>query len=73
MQLPFRRIYVFYRDGFRAMRLGRTLWMLILIKLVALFLLARVFLPDQLQERYSSDRERADHVLDRLTDRLPVR
>lgn len=26
-------IYTFYRDGFRGMTIGRTLWVLILIKL----------------------------------------
>jgi Domain of unknown function (DUF4492) len=73
MTHPFRRIFVFYRDGFRAMRLGRKLWTLILIKLVLLFLLARFFLPDQLKERFASDRERAAYVLDHLTDRETVR
>lgn len=27
------RIWIFYRDGFREMTLGRTLWTIILIKL----------------------------------------
>ena len=31
------RIWTFYRDGFREMTLGRTLWAIILIKLFIMF------------------------------------
>lgn len=32
-----KRIWIFYRDGFREMTVGKTLWALILIKLFILF------------------------------------
>jgi Domain of unknown function (DUF4492) len=67
----FKLILDFYRQGFRSMRLGRTLWAVILIKLVVLYTLARVLLPDHLQERFSTDRERATYVLGQLTERSP--
>ena len=35
---PVVRVWHFYRDGFRAMTVGRYLWALILIKLFILFL-----------------------------------
>jgi len=57
----------FYHQGFRSMRLGRKLWTVILIKLVVLYALARVLLPNHLQERFSTDRERAVYVLGQLT------
>ena len=38
-----RGIYKFYRDGFRAMTLGRTLWCIILVKLVVIFGVLRLF------------------------------
>ncbi len=38
-----RRIFRFYVTGFREMTLGRTLWLLILVKLVVLFALLRLF------------------------------
>jgi len=63
----------FYRDGFRSMRLGRTLWKWILVKIFVLLLLAWLFLPDHLQENYATDGQRAVVVLDNLTDRSPVR
>jgi hypothetical protein len=63
-----RRIVSFYADGFRGMRLGRTLWAIILIKLLIMFgVLKLFFFPDFLHENFSSDVERADHVLTRLT------
>lgn len=37
------RIWTFYRDGFREMTLGRTLWALILIKLFVLFFILKLF------------------------------
>lgn len=67
MSRIFCHVFDFYRQGFRSMRLGRTLWAIILVKLVVLFVLARVFMPDHLQERFATDRERAAYVLGRLT------
>ncbi|MDH4322132.1 MAG: DUF4492 domain-containing protein [Desulfobulbaceae bacterium] len=58
----------FYRDGFRSMVLGRTLWKIILIKLIVMFgVLKLFFFPDYLQTNFSNDRDRADHVLSVLS------
>ena len=38
-----RDIWRFYRDGFRSMTLGKTLWALILIKLFILFFVLKLF------------------------------
>lgn len=42
-----RKVWVFYRDGFRAMSpLGRRLWVLIAVKLAVMFLVLRwLFFP----------------------------
>lgn len=37
------RVWRFYRDGFRDMTWGRTLWIIILVKLFVLFAILRVF------------------------------
>lgn len=37
------RIWIFYRDGFREMTLGRTLWAIILIKLFIMFFILKLF------------------------------
>lgn len=66
--LPLQRVYRFYRDGFKSMRLGRTLWKIIFIKLVVMFAVLKVFFfPDVLHTRFATDSERADHVLQNLT------
>ena len=38
------RIWIFYRDGFREMTLGRTLWTIILIKLFIMFFILKLSL-----------------------------
>lgn len=38
----FKRIYRFYRDGFRQMTWGRTLWIVILLKLFVIFVVLRL-------------------------------
>lgn len=37
------RVWRFYADGFRQMTWGRTLWIIILLKLAVMFLVLRVF------------------------------
>ncbi|MDP3479582.1 MAG: DUF4492 domain-containing protein [Desulfoprunum sp.] len=61
-------IYHFYREGFRSMTLGKTLWKIILIKLIVMFAILKLFFfPDFLQSNFSTDQERADHVLEQIT------
>jgi hypothetical protein len=61
-------LYVFYRDGFRRMTLGRTLWKIIIVKLVVMFAVLKLFFfPDYLQSNFQTDEQRADHVLEQIT------
>ena len=62
------RIYRFYRDGFRQMTVGRTLWKIIFIKLFVMFAVLKFFFfPDFLATRLNDNRKRADYVLEQLT------
>lgn len=62
------RMYQFYRDGFRQMTVGRTLWKIIFIKLFIMFAVLKFFFfPDSLATNFSTDAQRADHVIDQLT------
>ena len=64
-----RRVFNFYRDGFRRMTVGRTLWKIILIKLVFMFAVLKLFFfPDVLKTQFSDDQQRADHVFQQLQD-----
>ena len=62
------RILHFYMDGFRRMTLGRTLWKVIIIKLIIMFgVLKLFFFHDFLGTRFATDEQRADYVLSELT------
>lgn len=63
----FKRVYDFYRDGFRNMEVGKTLWLIILIKLAIIFLILRVFFFRPELSRYNTDSEKAEHVIENLT------
>jgi len=61
-------LYRFYRDGFRSMTVGRTLWKIILIKLFVMFAILKLFFfQDYLGSNFTTDEERADHVLQQIT------
>lgn len=59
-----REIFLFYYDGFRSMTIGRTLWMIIAIKLVVIFAILRVFFFQP--TLHGSDEEKADQVRENL-------
>ena len=62
------KIYRFYRDGFRSMTLGRTLWKVIIIKLIIIFgVLKLFFFQGFLESRFSINEEKAAYVLDQIT------
>gem|GEM_PF-173783 len=58
----------FYLDGFRSMRTGKTLWKIIVLKIAIFLLIMKLFFPDYLQTHFSTDQQRADHVLTNLTN-----
>ena len=50
------RVYDLYADGFRHMRLGRTLWAIILIKLFIIFVILKIFFfPNFLKQHAEGD------------------
>ncbi|MBN1158498.1 MAG: DUF4492 domain-containing protein [Bacteroidales bacterium] len=64
----FQRIFFFYYDGFRSMTVGKKLWVIILIKLFIMFIILKLlFFPDILKKQFSTDKERSDYVIDRLS------
>lgn len=61
-----------YRDGFRSMTVGRTLWIIIAIKLAIMFLVLKIFFfPNKLNTEYSTDDERSQAVRESLTSSRP--
>ena len=61
------KIWRFYMEGFRSMTLGKNLWAIILIKLFIMFFILRLFFfPNILQQKYDTDEERANQVIENL-------
>ena len=65
----FRRAWNLYYDGFRTMpRWARTLWMIVILKILVMFLVFKlIFMPNFLNSRYSTDEEKSSYVLEELT------
>ena len=64
------KVWDLYYDGFRNMTVGKTLWIVILIKLFIFFVIIKwLFFPNLLKENYSTDEERAEAVRTELINR----
>ena len=62
------KVYDLYVDGFRSMRLGKTLWAIILIKLFIIFAVLKIFFfPHFLRENAQGDE--AGFVASELVER----
>lgn len=60
------RVVRFYVDGFRQMTIGRTLWAVIIIKLIIIFAILKVFFfPNFIHEKSEKGHE-ADFVSTQL-------
>lgn len=65
-----RRIWDLYYEGFRSMTVGKTLWIIILVKVFIFFVVMKLlFFPNLLKRDYTNDEERADHVRSELINR----
>lgn len=64
----FYKAFDLYYEGFRSMRLGKTLWAIILIKLFIMFAILKVFFfPNFLKQHAQGDE--AGYVATELVDR----
>lgn len=65
----FIKIYRFYLEGFREMKLGKTLWLIILVKLFIMFFILKLFFfPDYLGA-FDLDSAKEEHVSGELIER----
>lgn len=63
-----KKVFNFYIDGFKSMTIGKSLWALIILKLIILFLVLKLFFfPNVLEENYDTDSARACAVRSALT------
>ena len=64
------KIFNFYANGFRQMTVGRTLWLIILLKLIIMFAILKIFLfPDFLGGKCKTDEDKANYVRSELSNR----
>ncbi len=69
MKKVLEKVFYLYYDGFRTMTFGRTLWIIILVKLFIMFAILKLFFfPDILKTKFTSDEERGDYVIEQLTN-----
>lgn len=60
------KVFDFYISGFKKMRLGRTLWLVILIKLFIIFVLLKVFVYNKSINDLKTQNEKSDFVYKNL-------
>ena len=65
----FYRAFDLYWDGFRSMRLGKTLWAIILIKLFIMFVILKVFFFHNFLKEHAPAGEESSYVAGELIDR----
>lgn len=65
----FYRAFRLYYDGFRSMTLGRTLWAVIIVKLIIIFAVLKVFFfPDFIGE-HADEGDEAEFVAGEMLER----
>ena len=63
-----RRAFDLYYDGFRSMTVGKTLWLIIGIKLFIFFVIIKLlFFPNFLNSRFDSEQGKTEYVRHQLT------
>ncbi|MDR0824735.1 MAG: DUF4492 domain-containing protein [Prevotella sp.] len=61
--------FTMFRDGFKNMTLGKTLWVIVIIKLIIMFLILRpFFFPNYLGSKFDDNKSKADYVSKELVN-----
>jgi len=63
------RFYDLYRDGFRHMRLGKTLWLIVLVKLFVIFVVLKLFFFPNFIGQHAKEGEEDAFVATQLLER----
>lgn len=61
------KIVQFYMHGFKSMTVGKTLWAIIFIKLIILFLILKLFFFKSALSEYKTPQEKSNKVIENLT------
>ena len=64
-----KKVFLFYYEGFRSMKVGRKLWLIIFIKLFIMFAVLKLFFfKDFLGSKFSTDEQKSDYVIESITN-----
>lgn len=63
-----RKIFDFYYTGFREMTVGKSLWIIILVKLFIIFFILKLFFFKNDLREYKTDKEKSEKVIENLID-----
>ncbi len=65
-----RNFFNLYFDGFKDMgKLGRRLWIIILLKLFIMFAVLKIFFfPNFLKHNFTSDTDRSNYIINTITN-----
>ncbi len=62
----FHKVFHLYYDGFRNMELGKTLWLIIAIKVFVIFCVLKLFFFPNFLEQHAEEGREADYVATQL-------
>jgi len=67
--MPKFNFFTMFRDGFKNMTLGKTLWTIVIIKLIIMFLILRpFFFPNFLSSKFDDNESKANYVSEELVN-----
>ncbi len=70
MRMFARKVFDLYYDGFRSMTVGKTLWIVIAVKLFIIFVVLKVFFFPNFLSSHAEEGQEADFVANELSERL---
>ena len=65
----FKKVFHLYYDGFRSMTIGRTLWVVIIVKLFIIFVILKIFFFPNFLKNNAKGNE-AQYVGSQMVDRM---
>jgi hypothetical protein len=71
--MPRFNFFTMFRDGFKSMTLGKTLWTIVIIKLIIMFLILRpFFFHNFLNSKFDDAESKSDYVTEELINNSTV-
>lgn len=69
--MSIQKIIKLYLDGFRSMKLGKTLWLIIFIKLFIIFFVLKIFFFNKtINTEFKNDAQKIDFIYKNITKEM---